>query len=300
MQCPQCTTESPDNETYCRQCGTNLRQQQLSTFSYLPEGTPPWPTAKPQKLPHIVDLEKAKSSPIPTAASIPSRPRRKTTNIIGIVAVLILAPAIGILGTFAFVHSNYSTASQAPSAVTQKNTGSAPSNPTPGNTTALPDPKSFKTVSDATMNISLQYPSDWTANPPQKSSNETSMSIAQSQFNINFFILHITDTASASIPSAEQLNQSNIQELSQFPNLQNIKMIQTSNATPTIGGTKWTQAEASFTDTNNANTKLHFTTISVHHGKSYYVIYYILPDVIYQQATLKYLQPMLNSVKFLS
>ncbi len=56
MKCSRCSAELPASATYCFQCGQNFQSlsslnaspyYQSDTFSYLPVGTPPWPTTIP-------------------------------------------------------------------------------------------------------------------------------------------------------------------------------------------------------------------------------------------------------------
>src|SRR5260370_968611 len=50
MNCPRCNTELPDTATYCVQCGAPSHP---ASFSYLPEGTPPWPTSAPKNFSYM-------------------------------------------------------------------------------------------------------------------------------------------------------------------------------------------------------------------------------------------------------
>ena len=43
---------------------------------------------------------------------------------------------------------------------------------------------------------------------------------------------------------------------------------------------------------------MHFATISVQHNKLYYTILLLIPDVYYDEAMQKYIQPMLDSLQF--
>ncbi|GAC1511862.1 MAG: hypothetical protein NVS2B12_28800 [Ktedonobacteraceae bacterium] len=240
----------------------------------------------------------------PTKAAAESKPRRTVGGILSVIAVVILAPLIGILITTAITGTGRSTtqASQTSPASKTNNTSqqaaATPAGSTSNQNPVLPTPTSFKTAKDTNVNISLQYPADWTQSSPRQSTNATSFNVSQDQIGINFFVTHFNDSISSSINNADELNQSNIQELTQVLNASNVRNVQVANQQPSIAGAKWIEKDATFTDT--ANNKMRFSTISVQHGKSYYVIYFFIPDGIYTEAMQKYIMPMLNSVKFLS
>jgi hypothetical protein len=93
MTCSHCQAELPDSAATCPQCGTATQQGQPTTFSYLPAGTPPWPTTVPARLPHTLE------SPTATAGSVSSskteKPKRSLRSILLAVAILVLIPIIG-------------------------------------------------------------------------------------------------------------------------------------------------------------------------------------------------------------
>ena len=281
--------------------GTGRERQ--GTFSYLPAGTPPWPTSVPQNVPGIV-------APVPQSDFVPSRvkaeskPRRTAGGIISVIAVIVLAPIIGILIAFAATGRTASpTPAPAPAKTSSSSSGQQQNAATPAPATTgnqpLPTPTSFKTAKDTNVNISLLYPADWTQGSPKQTTTATSLNIAsQNQIGISFFVTHFNDSASTSITNADQLNQSNIQQLTQFQDVHNLQNVQAANNQPSIAGAKWIEKDATFSD--STNTKTRFSTISVQHGKSYYVIYFFIPEGIYTEAMQKYVNPMLNSIKFLS
>jgi hypothetical protein len=241
----------------------------------------------------------------------PTRRKSKAGGVVGIIAVIILAPVLGMLITYAFVsghtqpaqtiqQTNNSNTTTTGGNNTGGNNGTAPSaTPTPDTKPQdLPTPTSFKTTQDSTINVSLKYPSDWTALSPQSSSSATSMNIiSQQQFEIDFFIAHLTDSASANYTSASQINQSAIASLSQYQ-ISNIQNVTASNAQPTIGGQKWAAQDATFVD--GTQTPQHFESIAVQRGNSYYVINIFAPDSLYSTAMQKDINPILSSIHFLS
>ncbi len=323
MKCARCSNELSDSSTFCPRCGFNQQQnlnytspenytgagrERPASFSYLPAGTPPWPTSVPQNVPGIVAPVPQSQQPIiPSRVKAESKPGRTAGGIISVIAVIVLAPIIGILIVFATVGRPTSPAPVKTSSSRGQQNSTAPASATPASATPapatsgsqpLPTPTSFKTAKDTNVNISLLYPSNWTQGSPKQTTTATSLNIASQDQTISFFVTHFNDSASTNITNADQLNQSNIQQLTQFQDVHNLQNVQVSNNQPSIAGAKWIEKDATFLD--GTNTKTRFSTISVQHGKSYYVIYFFIPDGIYTQAMQKYINPMLNSLKFLS
>ncbi|GHO87921.1 hypothetical protein KSZ_59270 [Dictyobacter formicarum] len=209
-----------------------------------------------------------------------------------------VAPLIAALITAATLYSNGQLNSLADKPVNKSNPAAVTPQAT-AKTNSLPIPTSFKTAKDANLNISIKYPSDWSLGSPQQSTAATSLSInSQDQIGISFVINRLSNSVTSSISGVDELNQSTVQSLQQIQGSHEIQTVQATNAKPTIGGEQWTQKDATLLD--GQNTKIHFTSIADKHSKSYYVIYFLVPDSIYQEALQKYLNPMLNSVKFLS
>lgn len=297
MKCSQCSTELPGTSTFCPHCGSSTDTRQTATFSYLPPDTPPWPTQVPTQLPAMAEA----AAHTPTAFRAPPNQRTKATppkrSIIGIIAVLVLTPLIGALITFALLYSHGQLSTNTNQSRPLDTSAQATATPQEQNN-ALPDPSSFKTARDGKINVSVQYPADWNASPPQVAAGSASLSITQKDMGIAFSIAHLANDVTAQIASAEALNQANIQQLSKVQDFHQVEEVEATNARPRIAGEQWVQKEATILD--GQNNKLHFTTISDKHSQSYYVIYFIVPDSIYQTALTKYLTPMLKSVHFLS
>ncbi|QBD81337.1 hypothetical protein EPA93_37330 [Ktedonosporobacter rubrisoli] len=163
----------------------------------------------------------------------------------------------------------------------------------------MPSPSSFKKLSDADLNVSLQYPADWTQESPQKTAASSVLGIHSSQqFGITFNVVRFSDTSSSSISDPNQINQVAISQFSGQQGVSNVQLLKPANSQPTIGGAKWVQAEAMVIATNGL--KFHIATISVQHNKDYYNIQVFAPDDYYSEAVQKYIQPMLSSWQFLS
>lgn len=316
MKCSRCAAElpeTPDIITTCPHCGAQLHSnsevptEAQTTFSYLPPGAPPWPTRMPLHIPNVVAATSV-APDIPLVVKKTRKKRHSIGSIITSIAILILAPIIGITIVLATLYNQQQipgqvqrttpgTAIQTTPSTGGSNNASSGSN----SSTSVPTPSSFKTAKDNTVNISLQYPGDWQLNKPSSSSNSSAITLVQSQTSIEFLVIHLTDSSSKSFSSAQQVNQAYLQAYLQYltnQGIQNVQTGQTSQASPTIGGTTWQQNETTISD--GQGDKLHFLSIAVLHGKSYYVINVISPDNLYQDALHKYFTPMFNSVKFLS
>jgi len=323
MKCSRCQTELSDSATSCPNCGQpTYRQGQPTGFSYLPAGTPPWPTTVPPRLPFVVDAAPAPNMGTQIAASkAPAQSGRSAGTIIAIIAVLILTPIIGTIATFAIMAANGSLAAPNDTGTSTTNTNvqptpiatfqAAPTTTTQGTPqgastpsaqgTAQPASGNFKTTSNSDVNVSLLYPSSWTLQPQQPDqAGDTELAIGPSDSTSKtvFSIIRLSSTISSSFPSADALNSYNIDSLSKATGVHSLQKVQGSGQQPTIGGTKWVQQEAVFTD--DSNQKIHFTTISVEHNKLYYTINFYAPDTNYSDSLQKYFTPMLNSLKFLS
>ncbi|HYL44503.1 MAG TPA: zinc-ribbon domain-containing protein, partial [Ktedonobacteraceae bacterium] len=94
MNCPQCNTSLPDSATFCYKCGTSTRS---TAFSYLPEGTPAWPTTathRPFYTPGAPGQVVAQNGE-PAAASFKAastKQRRSPRSILLLVALIVLTP----------------------------------------------------------------------------------------------------------------------------------------------------------------------------------------------------------------
>ena len=297
MKCSQCSTELPGTTTICPQCGSSTYERQAATFSYLPPDAPPWPTRVPAQLPAMAEAAVYPPATFHRPPGNDTKANQQRRGKIGIIAVLVLTPLIGALATFAFLYSHGQLSTNT-NQTRPPDTSTQPTAAPQEQNNSLPDPTSFKIVKDGKLNVSVQYPADWSASPPQMADSSASLSITQKEMGIAFSIAHLATAVTGQIASAEALNQANIQQLSKVQDFHQVEEVEANNARPTIAGEQWVQKEATILD--GQNNKLHFTTISDKHSQSYYVIYFIVPDSIYQAALTKYLTPMLNSVHFLS
>lgn len=303
MRCTRCETEFADSATICPQCGTPTHQGIATTFSYLPPGTPPWPTTAPQRLPQ------QPPQPVQTAHATRTV-KHGVRNLLVALAIIILTPVIGAGITLASLYSQgqFSTSASAthahvtpPQAQSQSTPASTPT--VQGNTqqSQLPTPPSFKKTSSADLNVSLQYPSNWQLGTTQKDSDgNNSITIQSTQYvPMEFQVIRLSTTTSSQFSSADTVNQyflTSIQQNAQGTN--GLQITSSANSQPTIGGSKWSQDDVVISDSNG--TKYHLDVSSVQHNKLYYAIIASAPDTYYSDALKKYIQPMFDSFQFLS
>jgi hypothetical protein len=306
MNCSRCAAELPESATFCSRCGATTASGSLtsSVFSYLPAGAPPWPNTVPAKSAYgpgsMAASQAAGTAPV-------RRPKRSARSVVTTIGLLILAPLVGIGITLGVLASQglfppgSANAQQRNAIIPKQQPATAvAATPTAAPQGSLPTPASFKTTNSKDVNISVQYPDDWVAETPQKSRSFTSLIIhtpQQQQTGIEFFVARYTDSTSATITSPDEINQANVSGISQQQTDANVQVV--SSGQPTIGGTKWSQEDATYTD-STTNLKIHFATISAQHNKIYYNIAFLVPDQYYSEAQQKYLQHMLDSFQFLS
>lgn len=304
MNCPRCNTELPDTSTYCVQCGTPIRP---ASFSYLPEGTPPWPTSVPKNFSYMqeTNVQPASStyvegtvSHIKTAA-----PKKSSLSFPVIIGLFLLSILIGGGVTLGILAANGTQlfGTPPPQPAVRLPTPSASS--TPGATSTaqgnqLPTPTSFQSITLTGLGISLKYPSDWQkSGPTATQTNDLEVRLVPSQqLGMEFRITRLSASDSTSIANPNAANQASLQAFSQFQGVTNLTP--TTTEQPTIGGVQWNEQDATFTGPNNV--QYDFVTVAVQHNKTYYVIFFYSPNSYFKEAVQKYFQPMLNSYKFLS
>jgi hypothetical protein len=306
MNCSRCAAELPESATFCSRCGATTVSGSVtsSVFSYLPAGAPPWPSTVPTKAAYAPG---SVASAQPAGVVPVSKPRRSAGSIVTTVALIVLAPLIGIGITLGILASQGlfppgSANAQPRNNIIPKQQPATPVAAATPTTTqgSLPVPTSFKTTNSKDVNVSVQYPGDWVAETPQKSTSFTSLIIhtpQQQQTGIEFFVARYTDTTSASITSPDEINQANVTGIGQQQPDANVQIV--SSGKPTIGGTQWSQEDATYVD-STSSMKIHFVTISAQHNKIYYNIAFLVPDQYYGEAMQKYIQHMLDSFQFLS
>jgi hypothetical protein len=290
MICSQCTTELPTAATTCPQCGLSIPWSQSTTFSYLPPGTPPWPRRVPEKLSDFVEA-KANESFVGGAkldVKVKTRPRVVVGRVVSIMLALLITPILGVLATLGILALQGQFAPHPHKSLSHLPVASG---------TTLPPPSVFKPASDGTMNISLQYPTDWTAGPSDQSGDPIRFPITQPDNLVRISIGRYSTALSSQLTGPDELNSILLGQMSQ--QFTDVKTVMPPNAEPTIGNDQWMEQDATYLGQNG--TQSHFTTITVFHDhQNYYNINFVVPERLYQQAIQQYIQPILGSFKFLS
>jgi hypothetical protein len=298
MKCSQCAAELPTLATSCPQCGSSIPQGQLNAFSYLSPGTPPWPTRGSEKLPYLVEARPSELAMEGVHSNDKVKPRVNSLGrrIISVILIVLLTPVVGVLGTIGVlaIQGQFPPNSHPVHSLSHFPSASDTNALSGSNVGSLPAPAPFTSASDATMNISVQYPSDWIAGPADQSTDPVEYPITQPNQLIRILIARFSTSTSSQIPGPDQLNTKLLGIMQQ--QVSNVVMVTPPNASPTIGNDQWVEQDATFTDQNNIRN--HFTTITVFHGQSYYNINFIVPQRLYQQALQEYIQPILRSFKF--
>ncbi len=309
MNCSRCQADLPDSATFCPRCGTSTQPGQPG-FSYLPAGTPPWPSTVPQE-----SYLSQSASAVQPAESASTRPEKKAglsgRGILLAIAVVILVPLIGAVVTLGSLYAKGQfppdTSPQRRVILPAKATptaASASATDTPSTSAStqgnqLPTPTSRRTINSSDLNMSLKYPSTWVTDPATKSTDSTSMTIhPQQALGIGFIAVRFSDTTSASIASPDEINQARVQSIKTQQGISNVQVVPSTAGQPKIGGDTWQEVDAVFQD--SAGNKIHMITISEQHKKAYYNLVIFSPDGVYTEAMQKYIQPMLDSLQFLS
>jgi zinc-ribbon domain len=302
MKCSRCAAELPDTSTFCSSCGTANPSVQVATssFSYLPAGAPPWPASTPTRSPYANgSMAPVQASPSKSADKSRSSPGKIMSSIL----ILLIPLVIGVGGTLGvlFSQGRFSSATAAPKKVVVAQVQATPAATTASQGTQLPTPTSFKSATAKDVNVALEYPSTWVQDALQKTTDGTSLAIhppQEQQIIVGFSITRYMDTYSATLSSADQINQEIALGFGQQNSLTNQQTMASTGNLPSMGGAVWTKLETSYL-TSGSN-KIDLMTASVLHNKDYYSIYVYAPDAYYPEAMQKYIQHMFTSFKFLS
>lgn len=322
MNCPRCNAEVSDSATFCQNCGSTIRPAATS-FSYLPSGAPPWPSSSAQlpvsiaTLPRLNasdavqnDTAPAQVAPAP-AEPVRPRPRRSARSVFVAIGLLILAALVGVGLTLGTLYTNGQLAAQAPAkpvtlpkATATASTPGASVSPTSTSTSDLPSPSSFQNISktgSTDLKASLQFPSDWQEDSPQVTNGTTEINFHPLQIPLNFGVARLSSSDSATVPSADALNQAEMASFQNAQGVSNVQSVTPVTAQRSIGGTTWPEQDATFdVATNGGTVEYHATSIATQHDKVYYNIVFYAPSVVYNEALQKYFQPIFNSFQFTS
>ncbi len=297
MNCSRCSTELADNATFCPKCGLSTTQGPPRSFSYLPPGAPPWPTSIPAQISYVVN---STAAPLPVAPPPKTESKSSSRAVLTGVIVLLLVPLLGALATFGILKLHPAQASTTTNKTYVAPTATPSAAQTPSN--ALPTPTAFTDTTDSdnsTTQMSLKYPSDWQKQPLTQSSSFSGLSVYSSQSGIEVHVGHYTSAITAQASSANDINQAVLQGLT--TNYTSVQPVDPANAAPTIAGTQWSESDATYINSQISTTaKQHFAIITTKHNGLYYAILLFIPNSVYQDAMQKYIQPMLDSIKFLA
>lgn len=311
MFCLRCHTELPDAAYACSQCGTVisssssslLYQPQQSSFSYLPSGTPPWPTVVPPigraNAPDQNWLDE------PSLAATKPATRRGGPGIPALIGLFLICVVVGGGLTFGLLKlGNTNNQSPAPvilhiNTTPAATTGTGQVSPTPTTTDQLPTPSSFLTLTNNDVGVSLKYPSDWAIDPPQLTSQSAVIDTHPSTQNgLLMNLERFTTSASANFKTTSDVNNNNITQIQNISGLTNFQNVQPTSPRQAAGGVEWDEEDITFS--NSSGIVFYFVTIAVKYKNQYYDIFYSAPKNVYNEAYQKYYQPMLSSLKFLS
>jgi zinc-ribbon domain len=323
MFCPRCNTELSDSASICSRCGSPVstgpttsspsERPQASTFSYLPAGAPQWPTTATLNFPYGADPMNAQAvyEPDDSLYELESgRPARKpgSLSLPAIILLLILSVLVGSGITYGALALQRGTSGSqqplhiiplTPAAAVTPSAGTTPGATPTTPTTVLPTPASFQPISNTDVGVSTRYPSDWTADAPQKSSTSALISVHPTQRNgIAISFERYSQSTSATFKSTTDVNQVNFTQFQSIQGISNFQVISSPTPQQTIGGVAWDEQDATFSNSNNV--VFHLTTFAAQYKQIYYDIVYFAPDNVFSQAVQKYFQPMLASFKFLS
>lgn len=302
MTCPQCHTQLSEVAAFCFRCGAPISQP--FTFTYLPAGAPPWPTAQ-AALAYLANTSDKPMQPLPQPTAFALRFFRTASHLLALLGLFLLALTLGAGLTLGLLWANGSLSRLNPRTIPRvpavlgvtatSVTGTATPTTIPPN--QAPTPTSFQALAIPELSIQLQYPTAWTKDALQVSSSSSLLSVHPQQ-NLDIFIAleRYSTAASASFSSTTAVNQANLTSITTLQNLRNMQIIQSNTTQLTIGGALWDERDATFI--NSSGILLHATSLAVQHNNLYYAILFFAPDSSYNAALQAYFQPMFNSFQF--
>lgn len=324
MLCPRCNTELPDSASVCSQCGSPVYatasvQPQASNFSYLPTGTPQWPTTASAHAPYTLagQTQKPPASASFVASDLmePERPKRKAGSLGVPFALLLLFASILVGGGLTYgvlALQNLGKSPQHPRVITltppasataaPSSTPGAAVSPTPSATgDQLPTPVSFQHGVSTDLGFTMQYPSGWVQDKTQQVSNGNKDIVfhPSTQLPVTLFIAQISAANSAQVSSTTDINTANIDGFGTANSLPNPQVLTNTPTSRKVGGANWDEEDAVFSSTSSTDS-LHVVSLSVKHNVYYYNILFFAPTSAYDEAMSKYYTKMLDSFQFTS
>jgi hypothetical protein len=281
-----------------------------AAFSYLPEGTPAWPTTVPQNAPYRTgpDIHSAPLVQNEGSSVHPqnvAKPKKSKLAIPAIVGLFLLSILIGAGLTFGILYANGqrlsfgSQSSLRPVQLPTRSTSSTPASLTPTTQASqLPTPTAFQIANSKELGVSLKFPSDWIQDKAQTTaSGNTSVGFhPQKTLPVSMYVAKLSSSVSSQVTDTTEVNQANIQGFGSNNNLLNFKVLTDTPQHRTIGGIDWDEQDATYN--TGSGLLIHVVSISAKHNTVYYNILYFAPDSAYNEAFQKYYAQMLNSFKF--
>ncbi len=324
MLCPRCNTELPDSASVCPQCGSPIfaatpMQPQASSFSYLPAGTPQWPSTASAQTPYVLGGQTQRTrtgTPLADSDTVEPERRRRKSGSLSLPLVLLLLFATILVGgglTYgALALQNRNNGPQqnraisltpVPSATATAAPSSTPGtlSPTPSATgDQLPTPISFQRGVASDLGFSIQFPSGWVQDKTQQVSNGNKDIVfhPSTQLPVTFFIAQISAANSAQVTSTTDINTANIDGFGTANSLSTPQVLTNTPTSRKVGGVSWDEEDAVFG--SDSTSSLHVVSLSVKHNVYYYNILFFAPSSSYDEAMAKYYSKMLDSFQFTS
>ena len=321
MRCPRCNTELPDSASVCSQCGSPVFaapvQPQASSFSYLPAGTPQWPSTASAQTPYAParQMQRTQTDTPPAALDIvePERPKRKAGSLSLPMVLLLLLASVLVGGGLTFGalalggRGNSNQPTRIVSITPPASPTAAPSttpgtlSPTPSATgDQLPTPISFQRGVSTDLGFSMQFPSGWVQDKTQQVSNGNKDIVfhPSTQLPVTLFIAQISASNSAQVSSTTDINTANIDGFGSANSLPTPQVLTNTPTSRKVGGVSWDEEDAMFG--SGATNSLHVVSLSVKHNVYYYNILFFAPTSAYDEAMSKYYSKMLDSFQFTS
>lgn len=204
---------------------------------------------------------------------------------------------LGLLYTNGQFGANASAASK-PIPLPTPGAATTPGASSTSTASTLPTPSSFQSITNAQLQVSLQYPGDWLADPLQTAQDGTlSESLhPQQAMSVAFLVFQFTPANSQSIKSAQDLNTTILLEFGQGNNLTNPQTLSNTPTQRTIAGLSWSEADAAFSLPSGDS--LHTVSLAVKYKNHYYNILFFALSSQFDDAMQKYYTQMLGSFKF--
>lgn len=313
MKCTHCAADQAEargGNGKCSVCGAHAEvipnsPQSTQTYSYLPTGTPAWPTTIPASL-TLVNAPATRVVPFTPGRGRDIRAARALPRVILLGLLLLLPPLLGAGITYGLLRLGGGHTQPTPLHTTRaldivaSDTHTMVPAPqlTADQRTPLSTAMAYILESDPDLNLSFQYPAGWVANAPDKNDVRTTVTLSSQDQGVQFAVVHYSEKTTRTLRGPDELNQEVLSALSSNQNVAQIQPTQTLTAQPQIANQVWQQKEGLVTLTSG--NVVHVNSLTVRYKQTYYNIQMYTPRDIYQEALTKYLQHMLDSMHFLS